>query len=109
MSKIIKTECEVGSVERTQEQIDADILANKKAEINSLTEARIFEILGVQNKEKALIEQANMQSEATRIVASKTIAGRYPAGGEARLQELGAMQEQIAAAIAKGKEAKAKL
>lgn len=53
--KEVKIRCKVGSIITTQEQINADIFATKKAEINAITEAKIFEILGVNNKEKVMI------------------------------------------------------
>ena len=90
-------------------QLDASKKANQKAEINTNTEQAIFDLLSVDTKEKALITQANMQGEATRIIAHKTIGGKYPAGGEARLKELGEMQAKIKAFIKQGREAKAKL
>ena len=111
MNKIIKLKqkCNVGHIEQTQEQIDAQALIEKRAEINTNTEQAIFDLLSVDTKEKALITQANMQGEATRIIAHKTIGGKYPAGGEQRLKELGEMQAKIKAFIKQGREAKAKL
>lgn len=84
-------------------------LKQAKLNINKQTQDTIYKILGVDNKDSALVKQANMQAEATSIIYAKAVEGRYPAGGEARLQEIEAVREAIAEAIKKGKELKSKI
>lgn len=106
----VVVKCSVGTYEATQTEIDAGVRAGKKMEINANTESVIFNLLGVNTREKAIIMQANLHGEATRIIAHRTVDGKYrEAGDKQRLKTLGDMQNDIRNALKKGREAKAKL
>ena len=80
-----------------------NINLERKAEINTETDKEIFKIIGADDKFKALIKQSNLQDEVMRIFALKMIKGKFPAGGEARIKEIGEIQERIAAVVKSGK------
>jgi len=90
--------------------IEAEAKAQQvKAEINQATQAKIFEMMGADNKQDCIINEINELGKAIRMIGYKQVTGRNLPNAVETLTAINAQQENIKEIIKAGRKKKAEL
>ena len=87
-----------------------EIEAQRQEQVNAIdqkTEAKIFEMMGADNKQDCLVNEINELGKAIRLIGYKQVTGKNLPNAVETLTAINAQQEKIKAVIKDGREKKA--